>query len=171
MNHSITLRQIYIDLDFKNPVCPQNNAHPSLICAPYLHVFENAPESKYAENEDIDLQLIHFHNVHRYYLNTAKKYTIKDLFEEWSVKELIAIESKKQFNALNGGELTPLYQDKDLIITSKLLKDTGHSIIFGQYAIDEGYTFKEDEITILFFHYQFTEKLDIGKNGLFNNYK
>ena len=161
LNHSITLRQIYIDLDFKNPVCPQNNAYPSLICAPYLHVFENAPESEYAENEDIDLQLIHFHNVHRYYLNTAKKYTIKDLFEEWSVKELIAIESKKQFNALNGGELTPLYQDKDLIMTSKLLKDTGHSIIFGQHPIEEGYVFKENEKTILFFHYHFAEKLKI----------
>jgi hypothetical protein len=95
----------------------------------------------HAEEKDIDLQLIHFHNVHKYYLNTAKKYTIKELFEEWSVKELIGIESKKEFNALNGGELTPLYQDKDLIITSKLLKDTGHSIIFGQHPIEEGYVF------------------------------
>ena len=86
LNHSITLRQIYIDLDFKNPVCPQNNAFPSLICAPYDHVFEKAPDARHANDEDINLQLAHFHNVHRYYLNTAKKYTIKNLFEEWSIK-------------------------------------------------------------------------------------
>ena len=170
-NHSITLRQLYIDLDFKNPICPKDNAFPSLICAPYVHILKNAPESKYIDDRccgnrieidrDINLQLIHFHNVHKYYLNTAKKYTIKDLFEEWSVKELIAIESKKQFNELNGGELTPLYPDKDLIITSKLLKDTGHSIILGQHPIEEGYVFKENEKTILFFHYHFAEKLKI----------
>ena len=160
-NHSITLRQIYIDLDFKNPICPQNNAFPSLICAPYDHIFEKAPDSRNANDEDINLQLVHFHNIHRYYLNTAKKYTIKDLFEEWSVKELIAIETKKKFNELNAGKHTPLYKDKDLIITSKLLKDTGHSIIFGQHPIEDGYTFKEDEKTLLFFHYKFAEKLKI----------
>ena len=161
LNHSITPRQIYIDLDFKNPICPQNNAFPSLICAPYDHVFEKAPDSRTADDEDINLQLVHFHNIHRYYLNTSKKYTIKDLFEEWSVKELIAIETKKKFNAINAGEHTPLYHDKDLIITSKLLKDTGHSIIFGQHPIVEGYTFKDHEKTLLFFHYQFAEKLKI----------
>ena len=132
---------------------------------PYYHLFEEEPNFRYI------LELNHFYNVHRYYLNTAKKYTIKDLFEEWSVKELMAINTRKKFNRLVSGEITPLYVDKDLVTTSTFLKDTGHSIIFGQHAIDEGYTIKEDKKTILLFHYQFAEKLGIEKNGLFNRYK
>ena len=155
LNHSITLRQIYIDLNFKNPICPQNNAFPSLICVPYYHLFEEETQSRY------DLELNHFFNIHKYYLNTAKKYTIKDLFEEWSVKELIVINARKKFNELAGGGNTPLYVGKDLVTTSSFLKDAGDSIIFGQHAINEGYAIKEEEKTILLFHYQFAEKLGI----------
>lgn len=34
-NYAITPRQLYIDLNFKNPVCPVDNAFPSVICVPY----------------------------------------------------------------------------------------------------------------------------------------
>lgn len=82
-NYAITPRQIYMDLNFKNPVCPVDNVFPSFICVPYIHLIEKAgPELN-------NLKLEYFYNVHKYYLNTAKKYSIIDLFEEWSSKEFI----------------------------------------------------------------------------------
>ena len=43
--YSITPRQIYIDLNFKNPICPVNNAFPSFICCPVDHFVEKVEES------------------------------------------------------------------------------------------------------------------------------
>ena len=37
-NHSIAPRLIHMDLNFKNPICPLNNAFPSLICVPIAHL-------------------------------------------------------------------------------------------------------------------------------------
>ena len=89
-NYAITPRQIYIDLNFKNPICPVNNAFPSFICVPYNHLI------KKIEDSGISIfKLKYFSNIHKYYLNTAKKYSISDLFDEWSSKELIGIKTKK----------------------------------------------------------------------------
>ena len=72
-NHSITPRLIHMDLNFKNPICPINNAFPSLICVPIAHL-QRKSENRYNAPGDFKLQF--FYNIHKYYLNTAKKYSI-----------------------------------------------------------------------------------------------
>ena len=73
------------------------------------------------------------------------------------------LKQKKTFNAINedSGGFQDLYSGKDLITTTKFLKNTESSVIFGQHAIEEGYVIKEDERTLLFFHFKFAEKLGI----------
>ena len=161
-NYAITPRQIYMDLNFKNPICPIDNAFPSFICVPLTHLL-----SKAGENLN-NLNLDHFYNVHKYYLNTAKKYSIKDLFQEWKLKEVIAIKVKQKYKkqlkkmgyVLPEGEL---YPDKDLNTTTTCLKETNDSILFGQHAIILDYEIQEAEKTILFFHHKFAEKLGIER--------
>ena len=51
--YAITPRQIYIDLNFKNPVCPVNNAFPSLICCRKKHFLKKL-------KDNIKLQLFDF---------------------------------------------------------------------------------------------------------------
>ena len=96
-NYAITPRQIYIDLSFKNPVCPVNNAFPSCICVPRIHFTKKMEEQSlagYPNGGGIKLNM--FYNIHKFYLNTAKKYTISDLFDEWSSKEQIGKKTKKK---------------------------------------------------------------------------
>ena len=164
-NYAITPRQLYIDLSFKNPVCPVDNAFPSVICVPYLHYIKKMEDQRkagYPEGRGVKLNM--FYNVHKFYLNTGKKYTISDLFDEWSFKERIGIETKKYFNAK---QTDAIYEEKDLILTSTFLKKDSNSIIFGQHYIienpEEAYnvTIPEEERTLLFFHYKFVEKLGI----------
>ena len=88
-NYAITPRQIFMDLNFKNPICPEDNAFPSFICVPLKHLINKA-----GEHLD-DLNLDYFYNVHKFYLNTSKKYTIKELYKEWKAKEVLAIKVKK----------------------------------------------------------------------------
>ena len=162
-NYAITPRQIYMDLNFKNPICPVDNSFPSFICVPLKHLI-----SKAGENLD-NLNLDHFYNVHKYYLNTAKKYSIKDLYDEWKSKEIIALKVKKKYKkqlekvAYELPEGAELYPDKDLHITTTCLKKMNDSILFGQHAIALDYEIQEAEKTILFFHHQFAEKLDIAR--------
>ena len=154
-NHSITPREIYMDVNFKNPICPENNAFPSLICVPYFHLAQKSPY------EIDDFKLEFFYNVHKYYLDTAKKYTMLDLFTEWSAKEKLAIKTRKLYNDQLGEDHVPLYTDSELATTTNFLKDTGSSIIFGQHAIEENYEIRENEKTMLLFHFKFAEKLGI----------
>ena len=86
-NHSIAPRLIHMDLNFKNPICPLDNTFPSLICVPIAHLYRKS-EHKYNPAGDFKLQF--FFNIHKYYLNKTKKYTILSLFNEWSRKETIA---------------------------------------------------------------------------------
>ena len=168
-NYAITPRQLYIDLNFKNPVCPVDNAFPSVICVPYaLYVkkLEDQANKGYPEGKGIksNIRLNMFYNVHKFYLNTGKKYTISDLFDEWSLKERIGIETRKKYNKIHESEL---YKEKDLILTTTFLKKESNSIIFGQHPIIENeesaYNVKiaEEERNLLFFHYKFVEKLNI----------
>ena len=159
-NYAITPRQIFMDLNFKNPICPVNNAFPSFICVPLKHLINKAGE--YLEN----LKLDYFYNVHKFYLNTSKKYTIKELYKEWKAKEVLAIKVKRIFKKeldeidfeLKFGEL---YPERDLQTTTTCLTETNDSIVFGQHAVEEGYEVKEEEKTVLFFHYKFAENLGI----------
>ena len=159
-NYAITPRQIFMDLNFKNPICPVNNAFPSFICVPLKHLINKAGE--YLEN----LKLDYFYNVHKFYLNTSKKYTIKELYKEWKAKEVLAIKVKRIFKKeldeiefeLKYGEL---YPERDLQTTTTCLTETNDSIVFGQHAVEEGYEVKEEEKTVLFFHYKFAENLGI----------
>ena len=159
-NYAITPRQIFMDLNFKNPICPVNNAFPSFICVPLKHLINKAGE--YLEN----LKLDYFYNVHKFYLNTSKKYTIKELYKEWKAKEVLAIKVKRIFKKeldeiefeLKYGEL---YPERDLQTTTTCLTETNDSIVFGQHAVEEGYEVKEEEKTVLFFHYKFAKNLGI----------
>ena len=159
-NYAITPRQIFMDLNFKNPICPVNNAFPSFICVPLKHLINKAGE--YLENLNLD----YFYNVHKFYLNTSKKYTIKELYKEWKAKEVLAIKVKRIFKKeldeiefeLKYGEL---YPERDLQTTTTCLTETNDSIVFGQHAVEEGYEVKEEEKTVLFFHYKFAENLGI----------
>ena len=97
-NYAITPRQLYIDLNFKNPVCPVDNAFPSVICVPKAHYgkkLQEQADAGYPEGSG-GVKLHMFYNVHKFYLNTGKKYTISDLFDEWTLKERIGIETKKK---------------------------------------------------------------------------
>ena len=157
-NYAITPRQIFMDLNFKNPICPVNNAFPSFICVPLKHLINKAGE--YLDNLNLD----YFYNVHKFYLNTSKKYTIKELYKEWKAKEVLAIKVKKKFKEeLEGVELkySQLYPERDLQTTTTCLTETNDSIVFGQHAVEEGYEVKEEEKTVLFFHYKFAENLGI----------
>ena len=72
-NYAITPRQIYIDLSFKNPVCPVNNAFRSCICVPRVHFakkLEEQSEAGHPNGEGIKLNM--FYNIHKFYLNTEK---------------------------------------------------------------------------------------------------
>ena len=159
-NYAITPRQIFMDLNFKNPICPEDNAFPSFICVPLKHLINKA-----GEHLD-DLNLDYFYNVHKFYLNTSKKYTIKELYKEWKAKEVLAIKVKRIFKKeldeiefeLKYGEL---YPERDLQTTTTCLTETNDSIVFGQHAVEEGYEVKEEEKTVLFFHYKFAENLGI----------
>ena len=165
-NYAITPRQLYIDLNFKNPVCPVDNAFPSVICVPKAHYGKKLQDQADAGYPDGSggVKLNMFYNVHKFYLNTGKKYTISDLFDEWSLKERIGIETRKKYNKLHESEL---YKEKDLILTTTFLKKESNSIIFGQHPIIENeesaYNVKiaEEERNLLFFHYKFVEKLNI----------
>ena len=159
-NYAITPRQIFMDLNFKNPICPEDNAFPSFICAPLNHLINKTGE--YLDNLNLD----HFYNVHKFYLNTSKKYTIKELYKEWKAKEVLAIKVKRIFKdelAKIGFELKDgeLYPERDLQTTTTCLIETKRSIIFGQHAIEPDYKIKENEKTVLFFHYKFAENLGI----------
>ena len=163
-HHSITPRQLMIELNFKNPACPKNNAFPSLICAPYVHVvkdWENVPWDIWIYNNEIKLE--DFYNVHKYYLNTSKMYTLEDLFYEWTAKEELAFATRKAYNEQLGesGQVSN-YDDSLLAATTRFLNYTGDSVIFGQYAV-EGYggDIPGIEKVILFFHYKFAHKLKI----------
>ena len=166
-NYAITPRQLYIDLNFKNPVCPVDNAFPSVICVPKAHYgkkLQEQADAGYPEGSG-GVKLHMFYNVHKFYLNTGKKYTISDLFDEWTLKERIGIETKKKYNDKHSDSL--VYKEKDLILTTTFLKKDSKSIIFGQHPIIEdpatAYNVKvaEEERTLLFFHYKFVEKLGI----------
>ena len=157
-NYAITPRQIFMDLNFKNPICPEDNAFPSFICVPLKHLINKA-----GEHLD-DLNLDYFYNVHKFYLNTSKKYTIKELYKEWKAKEVLAIKVKKKFKEeLEGVELkySQLYPERDLQTTTTCLTETKDSIVFGQHVVEEGYEIKEEEKTVLFFHYKFAKNLGI----------
>ena len=163
-HHSITPRQLMIELNFKNPACPKNNAFPSLICAPYVHVvkdWETVPWDIWIYNNEIKLE--DFYNVHKYYLNTSKMYTLEDLFYEWTAKEELAFATRKAYNEQLGesGQVSN-YDDSLLAATTRFLNYTGDSVIFGQYAV-EGYggDIPGIEKVILFFHYKFAHKLKI----------
>ena len=205
--YAITPRQIYIDLNFKNPICPVNNAFPSLICCPAAHfrrktkkIQENSDsynsptssehESAYyfldsfrnldslssfldsqltttpsatspdATNDESRIKLKYFYNIHKYYLNTSKKYTISELYNEWKSKEEIGIKTREKFQR---GQ----YQDEELVLTTTFLKKTADSILFGQYPIEDNYTIRKEETNFLFFHFKFAENL--GFDDKFSN--
>ena len=173
-NYAITPRQLYIDLNFKNPVCPVDNAFPSVICVPKAHYgkkLQEQADAGYPEGSG-GVKLHMFYNVHKFYLNTGKKYTISDLFDEWTLKERIGIETKKKYNDKHSDSL--VYKEKDLILTTTFLKKDSKSIIFGQHPIIEdpatAYNVKvaEEERTLLFFHYKFIEKLGIRNQVRFD---
>ena len=88
--YKLTPRQIYMDLNFKNPVCPVNNAFPSLICVPRGHF-----DKKIKEQSENVVKLNMFNNIHKYYVKPTKKYTMGELFDEWNSKEKIGIKTKK----------------------------------------------------------------------------
>ena len=156
--YKLTPRQIYMDLNFKNPVCPVNNAFPSLICVPRGHF-----DKKIKEQSENVVKLNMFNNIHKYYVKPTKKYTMRELFDEWNSKEKIGIKTKKKYNEIQGDIK---YKEKDLILTTTFLKKTTDSIIFGQHPIEEGYEIPEDDKTLLLFHFKFVEKLNIQHNDL-----
>ena len=156
--YKLTPRQIYMDLNFKNPVCPVNNAFPSLICVPRGHFDKKIK----AQSENV-VKLNMFNNIHKYYVKPTKKYTMRELFDEWNSKEKIGIKTKKKYNEIQGDIK---YEEKDLILTTTFLKKTTDSIIFGQHPIEEGYEIPEDDKTLLLFHFKFVEKLNIQHNDL-----
>ena len=156
--YKLTPRQIYMDLNFKNPVCPVNNAFPSLICVPRGHFDKKIK----AQSENV-VKLNMFNNIHKYYVKPTKKYTMGELFDEWNSKEKIGIKTKKKYNEIQGDIK---YKEKDLILTTTFLKKTTDSIIFGQHPIEEGYEIPEDDKTLLLFHFKFVEKLNIQHNDL-----
>ena len=156
--YKLTPRQIYMDLNFKNPVCPVNNAFPSLICVPRGHF-----DKKIKEQSENVVKLNMFNNIHKYYVKPTKKYTMGELFDEWNSKEKIGIKTKKKYNEIQGDIK---YKEKDLILTTTFLKKTTDSIIFGQHPIEESYEISEDDKTLLLFHFKFVEKLNIQHNDL-----
>ena len=156
--YKLTPRQIYMDLNFKNPVCPVNNAFLSLICVPRGHF-----DKKIKEQSENVVKLNMFNNIHKYYVKPTKKYTMRELFDEWNSKEKIGIKTKKKYNEIQGDIK---YEEKDLILTTTFLKKTTDSIIFGQHPIEEGYEIPEDDKTLLLFHFKFVEKLNIQHNDL-----
>ena len=167
--YAITPRQIYIDLNFKNPVCPVNNAFPSLICCPIKHFHKkqkdnHRPGSSTHTNESNasattnEIKLKFFFNIHKYFLNHAKKYSISELYEEWRSKEKIGVKTRRKYNK----ESHALYKPEELVLTNTFLKKTSDSIIFGQHPIENGYAIKEEEKNILFFHFKFAEKISIA---------
>ena len=156
--YKLTPRQIYMDLNFKNPVCPVNNAFPSLICVPRGHF-----DKKIKEQSENVVKLNMFNNIHKYYVKPTKKYTMRELFDEWNSKEKIGIKTKKKYNEIQGDIK---YEEKDLILTTTFLKKTTDSIIFGQHPIEESYEIPEDDKTLLLFHFKFVEKLNIQHNDL-----
>ena len=156
--YKLTPRQIYMDLNFKNPVCPVNNAFPSLICVPRGHFDKKIK----AQSENV-VKLNMFNNIHKYYVKPTKKYTMRELFDEWNSKEKIGIKTKKKYNEIQGDIK---YKEKDLILTTTFLKKTTDSIIFGQHPIEESYEISEDDKTLLLFHFKFVEKLNIQHNDL-----
>ena len=156
--YKLTPRQIYMDLNFKNPVCPVNNAFPSLICVPRGHF-----DKKIKEQSENVVKLNMFNNIHKYYVKPTKKYTMRELFDEWNSKEKIGIKTKKKYNEIQGDIK---YKEKDLILTTTFLKKTTDSIIFGQHPIEESYEISEDDKTLLLFHFKFVEKLNIQHNDL-----
>ena len=160
--YKITPRQIYMDLNFKNPVCPVNNAFPSLICVPRGH-FDKKLKAQTEDGVNFKANLKMFNNVHMYYVIPTKKYTMTELFYEWNSKEKIGIKTKKKYNQIQG-DIT--YKDKDLILTSTFLTKTANSIIFGQHPIEEGNEIREEDKTLLLFHFKFVEKLNISHDQL-----
>ena len=66
-NYAITPRQIFMDLNFKNPICPEDNAFPSFICAPLNHLINKTGE--YLDNLNLD----HFYNVHKFIPKYSKE--------------------------------------------------------------------------------------------------
>ena len=120
-NHVITPRQIYMDLNFKNPACPVNNAFPSCICVPQNHFYKKMEEEK-SKTGDSDVEIVKlnmFYNINKFYLKPEKKYTISNLFDEWSSKEQIGIKTKKKYNQL---QTDISYKEKDYILTTTFLK-------------------------------------------------
>ena len=159
--YAITPRQIYIDLNFKNPVCPVNNAFPSLICCPIKHFHKKrstANDESNASATTNEIKLKFFFNIHKYFLNHAKKYSISELYEEWRSKEKIGVKTRRKYNK----ESNALYKPEELVLTNTFLKKTSDSIIFGQHPIENGYAIKEEEKNLLFFHFKFAEKLSIA---------
>ena len=66
---AITPRQIYIDLNFKNPICPDNNSFPSFICCPVNHFHKKLAS---ASPGDSGVKLEYFYNIHKYFLDMRK---------------------------------------------------------------------------------------------------
>ena len=83
---------------------------------------------------------------------------MSNLFDEWSSKEQIGIKTKKKYNQTQD-EIK--YKEKDYSLTTSFLKKTANHIIFGQHPIEEDYQIRDDEKTLLFFHFKFVEKLGI----------
>ena len=162
VNYKITPRQIYMDLNFKNPVCPVNNAFPSLICVPRGH-FDKKLKAQTEDGVSFKANLKMFNNTHKYYVIPTKKYTMTELFHEWNSKEKIGIKTKTKYNQIQG-DIT--YKEKDLILTTTFLKKTANSIIFGQHPIEENYEIPEEDKTLLLFHFKFVEKLNIQHDQL-----
>ena len=166
--YAITPRQIYIDLNFKNPVCPVNNAFPSLICCPIKHFHKKLKDNHRPDSTTNDesnasattneIKLKFFFNIHKYFLNHAKKYSISELYDEWRSKEKIGVKTRRKYNK----ESNALYKPEELVLTNTFLKKTSDSIIFGQHPIENGYVIKEEEKNLLFFHFKFAEKLSIA---------
>merc|ERR1712217_107000 len=72
-----------MDLNFKNPVCPVNNAFPSLICVPRGH-FDKKLKAQTEDGVNFKANLKMFNNIHKYYVIPTKKYTMTELFHEWN---------------------------------------------------------------------------------------
>ena len=90
-------------------------------------------------------------------MNTSKKYTISELYNEWKSKEEIGIKIREKFQR---GQ----YEDEELVLTTTFLKKTADSILFGQYPIEDNYTIKKEETNYLFFHFKFAENLGFADN-------
>ena len=119
-HYVITPRQIYMDLNFKNPACPVNNAFPSVICIPQNHLNEKIKEqSDEGELSKMNVKLNMLYNINKYYVKPEKKYTMSDLFDEWSSKEQIGIKTKIKYNQMQS-EIK--YQEKDYSLTTTFLK-------------------------------------------------